>query len=218
MTGRERSLPVFPLPGTVLFPRTVVALHVFEPRYRALVRDALDGTSEFALALLRPGFESDYEGSPPVFDVGCAGRMRNVKSLPDGRFLFELEGIVRVRFEFWERLEPYRIARCAEIPESGPDDALPETRESRLQLAATFQALLHEIKGEAGPLRLDATAGYAETVNRICFALDIDAGTKQKLLQEDDLTLRARIIGGYLEAIFRALASREPEGEPRWLH
>jgi Lon protease-like protein len=218
VSERLRAIPVFPLPGVVLFPRTVLALHVFEPRYRQMVREAQAGPGEIAMALLRPGYEEDYKGSPPVFDVGCAGRMRNVKPLPDGRFLLELAGGVRVRFEAWDRLEPYRIALCREIPEKEPDESLPATRETRLQLAATFEALRHEIKGVAGPLSVDESAGFAETVNRICFALDLDAATKLKLLLEDDLELRGRIVGGYLEAIFRALAKRDPEGPPRYVH
>ena len=67
------TLPLFPLPNVVLFPNVFLPLHIFEPRYRAMVADALKGDRLIGMVLLRPGWESDYEGRPPVFPTGCAG-------------------------------------------------------------------------------------------------------------------------------------------------
>ena len=68
------ALPVFPLPNVVLFPEAILPLHVFEPRYRELVREVLSGRKLMAVARLKPGFEDDYEGRPPVFDVCGVGQ------------------------------------------------------------------------------------------------------------------------------------------------
>ena len=64
---------IFPLPNVVLFPNVFLPLHIFEPRYREMVADALDGDRIIGMVLLRPGWEGDYEGRPPVYPIGCAG-------------------------------------------------------------------------------------------------------------------------------------------------
>ena len=67
------TIPIFPLPNAVLFPNVFMPLHIFEPRYRAMVSDALAGDRIIGMVLLKPGFEADYEGRPPVYPIGCAG-------------------------------------------------------------------------------------------------------------------------------------------------
>ena len=79
-------LPLFPLPNVVLFPRMPLALHVFEPRYRAMVSDALESHRAIGMVLLKPGWEADYEGRPPVYPVGCAGLIERCEKLADGRY------------------------------------------------------------------------------------------------------------------------------------
>ncbi len=91
-----KRIPIFPLPSTVLFPGLPLPLHVFEPRYRGMVEDALAGERVIGMVLLKPGWESDYEGAPPVFPIGCLGRIDHAEPLPDGRFNILLTG--RARF------------------------------------------------------------------------------------------------------------------------
>ena len=67
------TIPIFPLQDVMLFPHSSRPLHIFEPRYRAMVADALAGDSIIGMVLLQPGYEADYEGRPPVYAVGCAG-------------------------------------------------------------------------------------------------------------------------------------------------
>ena len=78
------TIPLFPLPNVVLFPGVFLPLHIFEERYRALTRDALAGDRIIGMALLRPGFEGDYAGRPPIYPVGCAGVISHSDRLPDG--------------------------------------------------------------------------------------------------------------------------------------
>ncbi|MCW5829444.1 MAG: LON peptidase substrate-binding domain-containing protein [Deltaproteobacteria bacterium] len=92
-------IPIFPLPETVLLPSEVLPLHVFEPRYRDMVRDSLDTHRVIGMVLLQPGYERDYYGAPPVRDVGCAGLIARHQELADGRFLIWLLGIERFRID-----------------------------------------------------------------------------------------------------------------------
>src|SRR3954467_2445985 len=90
-------LPLFPLPNVVLFPGVFLPLHIFEPRYREMVADALAADRLIGMALLRDGWESDYEGHPPVFSVGCSGLITHCEKLQDGRFNLILRGLDRFR-------------------------------------------------------------------------------------------------------------------------
>src|SRR5918996_6103575 len=91
------TIPIFPLDKTVLFPNVFLPLHIFEPRYRTMVDDALKGDRIIGMILLQPGFESNYEGRPPVYAVGCAGVTARAEPLPDGRFNIVLRGLEKFR-------------------------------------------------------------------------------------------------------------------------
>jgi len=92
-------IPVFPLPNVVLFPKTYLSLHIFEPRYRAMVSDAAMSGQCIGMALLKDGWESDYYGHPPVFSMGCVGRLASVQPLADGRSNILLQGLERFEIE-----------------------------------------------------------------------------------------------------------------------
>ncbi|MCB9682929.1 MAG: LON peptidase substrate-binding domain-containing protein [Alphaproteobacteria bacterium] len=83
--GVVDPLPLFPLPGVVLLPGELLPLHVFEPRYRALVRHVLDGDGRLGIATLQPGFEATYDGAPPLYPEVGVGRILRHQALPDGR-------------------------------------------------------------------------------------------------------------------------------------
>ena len=86
MTVAPDVTPLFPLPDVVFFPKTLLPLHVYEPRYRALAAEALEQGRAICTALLKPGWEADYYGSPEVYPVGCVGRIVHHQKLPDGRY------------------------------------------------------------------------------------------------------------------------------------
>src|SRR5215207_3342200 len=91
------TIPIFPLPNVVLFPNVFLPLHIFEPRYRAMVADALRGDRIIGMTLLRPGFEKDYEDRPAVYRIGCAGLITHSEPLSDGRFNIVLRGMEKFR-------------------------------------------------------------------------------------------------------------------------
>jgi uncharacterized protein len=110
-------IPLFPLPDVVLFPRSSLPLHIFEPRYRKMVADALDGHKTIGMILLRPGWEADYYGRPPVFGSGCAGRIERCQTLANGKYNLVLKGLSRFRVVEEHAGEPYRLATVEPRPE-----------------------------------------------------------------------------------------------------
>jgi len=80
-----QTIPIFPLEDIVLFPNASRLLHLFELRYRAMLVDALEGNSIIGMVMLRPGYEANYEGRPPIYAIGCAGLISGVEELQGGR-------------------------------------------------------------------------------------------------------------------------------------
>jgi Lon protease-like protein len=111
----RRRIPLFPLPGVVLLPGTLLPLHIFEPRYRAMVADALGGERTIGMAMLKPGWEEGAEPLP-VHPLGGAGEIVEAEELPDGRYNIVLEGRFRYRILEESPADPYRVAQVEEVP------------------------------------------------------------------------------------------------------
>src|SRR4030095_13267540 len=132
----------------MLFPNASRPLHIFEPRYRAMINDALKGDRIIGMVTLRPGYEANYEGRPAIYAIGCAGVISEVEELPDGRFNIVLRGVVKFRVNSENDTRPYRLARVAVMPEPLDDkekDALHKERLRLEELVATPRA------GSRGP-------------------------------------------------------------------
>jgi len=139
-TGRA---PIFPLPNVVHFPHLLLPLHIFEPRYRRMVADALEGDRLLAMALLKPGWEAASFGArPAVFDMVCLGRISAEQRLSDGRYYLVLQGLSRARITDEEELDlPYRTARmklCRDVYTASP---AVERDRWRSQLLDAFRKL-----------------------------------------------------------------------------
>ncbi len=136
------EIPIFPLPNVVLFPSTLLPLHIFEPRYRAMVEDALDGERLIGMVMLQPGWEPDYEGAPRVYPVGCAGFITHAEPLADGRYNIILRGTQKFRIDeeryAREGIQRYRVARIESIREStaGSVSAIQQARQKLERLLA----------------------------------------------------------------------------------
>ena len=124
-------LPLFPLPGAVLFPKMPLPLHVFEERYRQMVRDVVDAHEMIGMILLRPGWEADYDGRPAIYARGCAGRVERCESLPDGRFDLVLRGVQRFRVVEEHGGKPYRLATVEPLVEQLGEASALEARVGR---------------------------------------------------------------------------------------
>jgi Lon protease-like protein len=204
-----RSVPVFPLPTLVFFPGTVVPLHVFEPRYRRMVRDARGGNGLIALALLKPGWESDYHGCPAIHDIGCAGRLVEVVDLPNDRFKIKLAGVTRVRFESFDVDYPYRVARIRPLPEEFPPEGAAGVQEARMGLVGAYSLLVSEITGQpATGLEGAVSAPFHALVNTFCAYIDLPPATKQGLLRLDDVLERCLAVTALIQKEVERLGRR----------
>ena len=141
------EIPIFPLPNVVLFPSALLPLHIFEPRYRAMVADALEGERLIGMVMLRPGWEPRYEKAPEVYPIGCAGFITHADQLPDGRYNIMLRGLQKFRI-LGERFarqgaEKYRVARIEGIKEPKPT-VTAASRDARHRLEKLLAKKLHK--------------------------------------------------------------------------
>ena len=186
-------VPVFPLPNAVLFPNTVLPLHIFEPRYRRMVEDAMRGERQIAIALLRPGYEQEYEGSPAIHTIGTVGKIERLRRLPGGHFLLDLVGVGRARLREIPSDRPYRMATVDSLPEIAVDDNDPEVLRAKLDLLAAQGMVRREISGEEnGHVIVDDRLSFAAAVNGACANLPVDTAIRQELLEVDDPLARQR--------------------------
>src|SRR5436853_1475417 len=130
------TIPIFPLPNVVLFPNVFLPLHIFEPRYREMIDDSLKGDRIVGMVLLRPGWESNYEGRPPVYPIGCAGVITHAERLPDGRFNIVLRGMEKFRLRDEDRGRAYRVGHVEPVPEPAPETVREQMRGHRRRLEA----------------------------------------------------------------------------------
>ncbi|MCK6555523.1 LON peptidase substrate-binding domain-containing protein [Candidatus Binatia bacterium] len=189
-------IPIFPLPSVVLFPGVPLPLHIFEPRYRDMVRDAAAGHEIIGMTMLRGDWQKDYDGNPEVFGTGCAGKLVNVEALPDGRYNIVLLGLreFEIRRDVFERT--YRQAEVAW--RAVGRGALAEADRARLiDLLSRF--LREEPQSPAHRLLRDPSLTDDLLVNFFAYALDIDPLEKQGLLQAGTLIERGRRLAENIE-------------------
>jgi len=197
----EFLLPVFPLPDVVFFPNTRLPLHIFERRYREMVSDALDGNRLIGMVLLRPGWEKDYYGAPPIHSFGTVGEIERVEHLEDGRFNLVLNGLVRYRVEELVSDSPYRVARVRAVPEV-PE--LDETKVIRGTLVRLSRRLLASMPTDTAIPEL-ATASLDSIVNALVMALQLTPDMRQDLLEVSSVAERAREVETHLERTIEML-------------
>jgi Lon protease-like protein len=199
---------LFPLPDFVLFPHVVAPLHIFEPRYRQMTEDALAGDRLIAMVLLKPGFEADYEGTPPLHEMACLGQIVNEQRLPDGKFNLLVRGVSRLRIMKelpTDRL--YRLGQGKPLPDL-VGDALPDLRTSLLE--ATLP-VLKEHGPAAGQLKglFESKLPLGGLCDVLAFALPLSSDIKQALLVATDVEERVRRL------IHELRTGSLPESPPR---
>jgi len=193
---------LFPLPNLVLFPHVLQPLHVFEPRYRALVEEAMGADRLIAMALLEPGWEPDYEGRPPLAGIACLGRVATSQRLSDGRYNIFLAGLKRVRLV--RELSPKKLFREAKVELY--DDFYPAggaTQRPLVQrrLVETFQRSLPNMP-EAREQLDQLLAGdvcLGTLTDILAYTLNLDLTIKQRLLAEQNVDRRAALLLDQLE-------------------
>jgi Lon protease-like protein len=192
---------LFPLPNLVIYPQVLQPLHVFEPRYRQMTADALDGDRQVAVVLLRPGWEADYADRPSVHAVACLGRIVAEQRLEDGRFHILLRGQSRIRLgEEVDVGKLYRCARCELVEET---EGLQPRAERKLR--RQLSRLVPDWFGGAGPALaqfrklLKSPQRLGVLCDIVAFALPLAIEFKQELLETADVEQRARQLLNHLE-------------------
>ena len=198
-------LPLFPLPNVVLFPNVFLPLHIFEPRYREMVADALASDRMIGMVLLRPGWDRDYEGRPPVYSVGCSGVLTHNERLPDGRYNLVLRGIERFRILEEDHALGYRRAVIEPLREQPLDAA---DRAAILRQRARLESMLVPSQSTAADPRMPASMSDEDLVNALAQYLDLEPLEKQALLEKASLRTRAESLVELLE--MKILMARTP--------
>jgi Lon protease-like protein len=199
------TLPLFPLPNVVLFPNVFLPLHIFEPRYREMVADALAGDRIIGMALLRPGWETDYEGRPPVYSIGCAGLITFSEQHDDGRYNIVLRGIEKFRISGEDHARSYRVAAVEPLAEDITAEDREIVRAERRRLEAL---LVPQPEGRGVDSKVPPSMSDEDLVNALAQYLDLEAVEKQALLEREGLVARCRSLIDLLE--MKVMVSRRP--------
>jgi len=198
----QGPVPVFPLPGVVLFPHAELPLHIFELRYRTLVRDAISAERVIALATLSAGWEEDYHGSPPFHELGCVARIEAVEWLPNDRYELRVRGLTRVHFGRVRREFPYRacdVEPLIDAPYSETDPLAEVAREGLLSERTRLAPLGTE--AWLSPPTVAEGASLAVVAGVIGTSARLPADDKLALLAEDRVPERARLLRELLRRI-----------------
>ena len=198
-------VPVFPLAGALLFPRSRLPLHIFEPRYRDMVRDAMAGNR--LIAMIQP---RDSRDPPGLFEIGCLGHIADCEPLADGRYNIELEGIGRFRVASEPKVET--TYRQVDMDRTGFDEeeedeplAIAQRAELEQEARRYADSLGYGVNWEAVS-RLDDES----LVNGIAQIAPLDVGSKQALLEADGLADRADLLVQFMQ--FQRLAPGGADG------
>ncbi len=211
----SRRFPLFPLAGICLLPHATIPLHIFEPRYIQMVSEALDGSSQIAMATFQGNrWQQEYHGNPPIRPVVCLGQIEKYERLPMGRYNIMLQGICRatvVQEEMPDEGRPYRIARLA------PLDANPEDHEA--ELVGWRHRVRELLQGDPlSSMRLGADVlkwferddipshVLIEIVGHLLMTTAEDAERRYRLLAEPDTIERAEYTESQLRGLERLLA------------
>jgi len=190
-------IPIFALPNVVLFPRTYLPLHVFEPRYRQMVDDAVMNGQCIGMALLREGWEPGYYGNPPIYSMGCVGRLVSVQPLADGRSNILLQGLERFEVAEESYDKAYRQANITIKPRK-PEAMLDGAVRQRLVAALEdYLRTREEAPTWQGWFREDVSDEIL--VHTLSTYLDCTALEKQFLLEAESLHQQARRLSDLIQ-------------------
>jgi Lon protease-like protein len=197
-------IPVFPLPDVVLFPGVFLPLHIFELRYREMVKDSLAGDRLIGISLLRPGWDHDSEGRPAIYPIGCLGLISHVEELSDGRYNLVLRGVEKFRVVREEETgRAYRRASVDYFEESMTEADRDIVRRQRHQLERLLTAV-----ADAPDQPFPSNLSDEEVINALSQYLDLEPIERQALLEQDGV---ARRCGALIELLeMKKLSEHHP--------
>jgi uncharacterized protein len=204
------EIPLFPLPNVVLFPAALLPLHIFEPRYRTMIADALEGERLIGMVMLRSGWEPQYEDAPAVYPIGCAGFITHADRLPDGRYNLILRGLEKFRIlsehPARDGIDHYRVARIDSIKEIARASADAAIHEARRRLEKLIARKLQRSTDDSIPKDIPDE----DLVHAI--AQHLEPLEKQALLECDGLLQRCQAL---VELLEMRMIGTQPVGKTR---
>lgn len=219
----RRRIRLFPLPGVVLLPETDLPLHVFEPRYRAMLADALEGDRLIGIQTLDPSAPPDQAGRPALLEIGCAAEVVEHEALEDGRSNIVLRGAFRYRIEGEASTEtPYRVAdvetlEMQPLPAASGDG---RTRRDLRRLLLKSVERLADSVGRSQARTLPSRLSDEGLVNEALARLGLDANDSYRLLAMNRLEERYAWALEHIAGAQRRLdflePFRRPGGSERW--
>lgn len=184
--GKPVRLSIFPLTGALLFPGLQLPLHIFEPRYRAMISDSL--VRDRRIAMIQP--QGQYEGAP-LFQIGCVGKIGEVEAMEDGRFNVILEGVSRFRMlRELDVTTPFRQIE-AELIEDDAGASLSAVERASFEREARRFA---EAQGYSVDWDSVGRLDDVSLINGVSQIAPFDAAAKQALLEADNLTARCELL------------------------
>ncbi len=201
------AVPLFPLPNVVLFPGQALPLHIFEERYKRMTRQVLETDHRLlGMVLYKPGWERQKE-FPPVYRVGCVGRVGEVEHLPDGRFNLILQGLARVEVQSYEQRTPFRMATVTALHSTAAVDA--DFDDQLAKLAIAIQRVLplvsRGLTWERVQPILEQLPDAGAVTDFVGAYLPVDVHLRQNLLETLDVEQRLRRILDLLSGLLSVL-------------
>ncbi|MBI3803787.1 MAG: LON peptidase substrate-binding domain-containing protein [Nitrospirae bacterium] len=190
-------VPLFPLPTVVLFPKTYLPLHIFEPRYREMVEDALQGDRMIGMVLLKEGWEADYDGRPPIYETGSIGKIVRSQRLDDGRFNIILYGLEKCLVRTEKQDRSYRQGQIDILREPAVEALYAPLKERLVELTLEYRQKMPE--GESLQSVLETGLEDDVLVATLSAGLPLTVVEKQFLLEAETLPLRARRLAALME-------------------
>ncbi|HEV2972079.1 MAG TPA: LON peptidase substrate-binding domain-containing protein [Pirellulales bacterium] len=204
-SGRVR---LFPLPNLVVFPHVMQPLHIFEPRYRAMLEEALADDRLIGMSLLAPGWEQDYEGRPPLRPVGCLCRVATYHKTDEGSYNVLVLGLRRMVIERELPAEKtFRVAEVQLCEDRYPDAVAAQRPELQRRLLAAFKRVLPRIPEAYEQLDqlLGSEIPLGMLTDIVAYTLDIELDFKERLLTEAGVDQRAQLLLEHLNRLRKAI-------------
>lgn len=200
-SGRVR---LFPLPNLVVFPHVMQPLHIFESRYRAMLEDALADDGLIGMTLLAPGWESDYDGRPPIRPMGCLCRVASHHQTSEGSYNVLVLGLQRMKIA--RELPPDRLFREAEVElreDVYPEDEFAARGRLQLRLLEAFKRMLPKLPEaqEQMDQLLGGQIPLGMLTDIVAYTLDLDLRFKERMLEETCVDRRAEQLLEFLSRV-----------------